>query len=324
MKNSTKRKIQIVGASMMCIFSIFVTVTSVLAWFSTNKSANAGHGSFNIAKIDSAVTAITVHDFYGTTADESEFGFNPTPNHTITWDEHNGSDSGSFEMGAYSLTDPHHPVMFLFEVDGTNEIIKLKTDSPYLAKAIPANDYEVASYSTLATYEDDSIIKVLNDETHNNSVTYYRYHTRDSSFELEWMDLKQENNPLSSIVVSYYLLFEDDPTDSTGSCYTKTGSLMVDAGFGNKTAQTKTYMPVAASDLNDSNSASFVTFNANGEPVFNKTANLYQGATRGYSHIGIVIDYLPISLEYIYSFYLGHSFLNAGLGFVCDWSMEVQ
>ena len=51
--------------------------------------------------------------------------------------------------------------------------------------------------------------------------------------------------------------------------------------------------------------------------------NLYQGSTSGYTHLGIVIDYLPDSLEYIYSFYLGHTFLNAGLGFDCDWSMEI-
>ena len=322
-KQSTKRKITIVSASLMCLFSVFATVTSVLAWFSTNKSANANHGTFNIAKVDSAVTAISVHDFYGTTSDESEFGFNPTANHTITLGQESGSDSGEFEMGAYSLTDPHHPVLFLFAVDGGNEVIKLKTNSPYLAQAIPTEDYTVATYSALSTYEDGAIIKVTSDERNGNTRTYYEYHASDSSFELKWLDLKQEHNPLSSIIVSYYLLFEDDPTDNTGSYKTKTGALMVSNGLGGQTSQTKTYVPVAANALNNSNSASFVTFNANGEPTFSKTANLYQGSTKGYTHVGIVIDYLPVSLEYIYSFYLGHAYLNAGLSFDCDWSMEI-
>lgn len=323
MKKTTVRKIQIGCATAMCVFSVFVAATGVLAWFSTNKGANADHGTFNIAKVDSAVTAITVHNFYGMTEDESEFGFDPTPNHTIDLSEESGSDSGEFAMGAYSLTDPHHPVLFLFAVDGTNEVIKLKTESPYLAQAIPTEDYTVATYSALSTYEDGAIIKVTSDENNGNTRTYYEYHASDSSFELKWLDLKQEHNPLSSIVVSYYLLFEDDPTDNAGTYRTKTGDL-VSSGFGgNTTTTTRTYMPVAANDLNDSNSASFVSFNANGEPTFNKTANLFQGSTRGYSHVGIVIDYLPVSLEYIYSFYLGHVYLNAGLGFDCDWSMEV-
>ena len=324
LKQETSRKIKIGAASAMCVFSVLVTVTGVLAWFSTNKGVNADHGSFNIAKVDSAVTAITVHDFYGLTADGSEFGFNPTPNHTIDLTNESGSDSGTFAMGGYSLTDPHHPVLFLFAVDGTNEVIKLKTESPYLAQAIPTEDYEVATYSALSTYEDGAIVKVTADENNYSTTTYYQYHASDSSFELTWLDLKQEHNPLSSIVVSYYLLFEDDPTDNTGTHQTKTGELMIPNGFGGgSTAQTKTYTPVAASDLNNTNSSSFVSFDANGNPVFNRTANLYQGSTSGYTHLGIVIDYLPASLEYIYSFYLGHVFLNAGLGFDCDWSMEI-
>ena len=112
MKQTTKRKLTIISASLMCVFTACVAATSVLAWFSTNKNVNADRGHFSIAKVDSAVTAITVHDFYGSTQDESEFGFNPTPNHTITWDDHDGSDSGEFVMGSYSLNDPHHPVMF--------------------------------------------------------------------------------------------------------------------------------------------------------------------------------------------------------------------
>ena len=60
-----------------------------------------------------------------------------------------------------------------------------------------------------------------------------------------------------------------------------------------------------------------------GEPVFTSSINLFQGSTRGYTHLGIIIDYNIDSLEYLYAFFLGHRFLNAGLGFICDWSMEV-
>ena len=251
----------------MCVFTAFVAATSVLAWFSTNKNVNA------------------VHDFYGLTSDESEFGFNPTANHTITWDEHNGSDSGEFTMGSYSLNDPHHPVMFLFAVDGSNERITLKTDSTYLAQIEPSFTETVATYSALSTYAEGTMIEVTADETRYGCKSVYKY--TNSTFELQRVDLLQTNNPLSSIIDSHYVLFEDDPRD------------------------------------NNSNRASFVSFNAEGEPVFANSVDLFQGSTRGYSHLGIIIDYYVESLEYLYSFFLGHVFLNAGLGFDCDWSMEI-
>jgi len=301
---------------MMCVFTACVTATSVLAWFSTNKNVNADHGSFNIAKVDSAVTAITVHDFYGLTSDESEFGFNPTANHTITWDEHNGSDSGEFTMGSYSLNDPHHPVMFLFAVDGSNERITLKTDSTYLAKIEPAFTETVATYSALSTYAEGTMVEVTADETRYGCKSVYKY--TNSEFELQWVDLLQINNPLSSIIDTHYVLFEDDPRDNQGTCRTKSGSLVLDDVSTNRT-----YMPIQSSQLGDNNRASFVSFNAQGEPVFANSVDLFQGSTRGYSHLGIVIDYYVESLEYLYSFFLGHVFLNAGLGFICDWNMEV-
>ena len=71
LKQTTKRKLTIISASLMCVFTACVAATSVLAWFSTNKNVNADRGHFSIAKVDSAFTAITVHDFYGSTQDGS-------------------------------------------------------------------------------------------------------------------------------------------------------------------------------------------------------------------------------------------------------------
>ena len=316
LKQTTKRKLTIISASLMCVFTACVAATSVLAWFSTNKNVNADRGHFSIAKVDSAVTAITVHDFYGSTQDGNEFGFNPTANHTITWDDHDGSDSGEFIMGSYSLNDPHHPVMFLFEVDGSNERITLKTDSTYLAKIEPAFTESVATYSALSTYAEGTMVEVAADETRHGCKSVYRYNG--SEFELQWVDLLQDNNPLSSIINTHYVLFEDDPTDNQGNTKTKTGNLILD-----DVSQSRTYVPVQTSQLTNEKRASFVSFDNQGEPVFTSSINLFQGSTRGYTHLGIIIDYNIDSLEYLYAFFLGHRFLNAGLGFICDWSMEV-
>ena len=297
LKQTTKRKLTIISASLMCVFTACVAATSVLAWFSTNKNVNADRGHFSIAKVDSAVTAITVHDFYGSTQDGSEFGFNPTANHTITWDDHDGSDSGEFIMGSY------------------------KTDSTYLAKIEPDFTESVATYSALSTYAEGTMVEVAADETRHGCKSVYKYNG--SEFELQWVDLLQDNNPLSSIINTHYVLFEDDPTDNQGNTKTKTGNLILDDVSQSDVSQSRTYVPVQTSQLTNEKRASFVSFDNQGEPVFTSSINLFQGSTRGYTHLGIIIDYNIDSLEYLYAFFLGHRFLNAGLGFICDWSMEV-
>lgn len=311
---------KIVAATSVTIFTLAATFSASMAWFATIQKQSYDADNFPVRKIESSISAITVHDFYGMTQDESEFGFNPTPHHTITWDDHAGTDTTGFTMGKYSLDDPHHPVLFLFTLNGGPETIKFVTESTYLANNEPEHTVTVATYSALQTYEEGTIIKVEADEKHNGVPTKYQY--TNSEFELKWIELSAEDNPLSSVVMTHYFLFTDDPTDSTGNNQVKTGNLLVDDGTGNKVSQSETYVPFTSSSFASTNRATFVSFDNNWEPTFHDTIKLYDGNTSGYTHLGIVLDYYADSLEYISYYFLGHNLLNDGLGFICDWALE--
>ena len=320
MKKANRKTLKLVAATSMAIFTLLATFSASYAWFTSILKKDANADSFPVRKTESSISSISVHDFYGLTADESEFGFNPTPNHTITWSGHSGEDTVGFAMGKYSLDNPHHPVLFIFAVHGGVENLKLSTTSTYIAKNEPAHTVTVDTYANLGTYADGTIVKVLADETHAGIPT--KYQCNSSEFELVWMELCSDNNPLSSVVMTHYFLFTDDPRDSTGTNQVKTGNLMVDDGTGNVTSQSKTYVPFASSSFTSANQASFVTFDNNWQPTFHDTISLFEGNTTGYTHLGIVLDYFPDSLEYISYYFLGHNLLNEGLGFVCDWEME--
>ena len=310
---------------MTIIFSLAATFTGSIAWFNTAKSQSIKANEFAIVKTESAVSGISVHNFYGLTPDGSEFGFNPTPDHSIVWDDHEGTDTTGFTMRPYTAAEPHHPVLFLFKVSGGSETIRLKTNSSYLANNEPESTVEVATYSALGTYPNGTIVKVLADETHNNVSTKYEY-VVDSNphFEMKWIQLVADNNPLSSIVMTHYFLFNDEHLLDNNSSTIKTGNIMVEDNEGNKTQEEVDYIPFASSSFTSSNQSNFVTFN-NSVPVFSDSIDLYSGNTFGYTHIGIVLDYYAESLEYIYSYFLGHTVLqhNNGLTFKCDWEMEL-
>ena len=319
MKRISKTTLKIAAATSVTIFSLAATFSASMAGFATLQKQSYDANSLPIRKTESSISGISVHEFYGLTADKSEFGFNPTAHHTITWNSHSGSDTTGFTMGKYSTDDANHPVLFIFALNGGPETIKFATDSIYLAHREPESSVTVATYADLQTYAEGTIIKVESDENHHNVATKYEY--TNSTFELKWIELTAENNPLSSAIMTHYFLFADDPTDSTGNCQIKTGNLMVDDGEGNKVSQSKTYLPITSSSFTSANQASFVTFNSNWEPSFTDSISVYDGNTTGYTHLGIVLDYYPDSLEYISSYFLGHPLLNSGLGFVCDWTL---
>lgn len=320
MKKVKRTTIKIAAVTSMTIFTLLATFTASYAWFKSILNQDLDSNTFPIVKTESSITSISVHDFYGMTADESEFGFNPTANHTITWSDHEGTDTAGFVMDKYSLYDPHHPVLFLFKLNGGAEDLRFTTESTYLANDEPEHTVTVATYADLGTYEEGTVIKVTADENNRGVTSKYQY--TNGEFELKWIELSADSNPLSSAVMTHYFLFTDDPRDSDGSNQIKTGNLMVDDGEGNKVSQSKTYVPLASSSFTSSNMSSFVSFNSNWEPSFNKTMTLYQGDTTGHAYLGIVLDYYSDSLEYISYYFLGHNLLNDGLGFLCDSTLE--
>lgn len=122
---------KIAAATSVVIFTLLVSFVGIYAWFSTVKNIDNTTNSFKVEQLNGAVTGFTVHEYYGVTSDGSTWGFNPTPKKTVRLDQPAGE--GTLTMGSYSLDNPDHPALILFEVNGSYETIIAKTDSVYLA-----------------------------------------------------------------------------------------------------------------------------------------------------------------------------------------------
>ena len=317
-KNTLRRSLaKIAMHTMVAIFSLASVFAGTYAWFSLNDNASVTGATIKIVDPSTAVVSISVHEFYGATENDVTWGFNPVANHTATIDPENntGSESAPFSMGSYTLEDPHHPVLYLLETNGNNELIKLKTNYCYLAKSEPAASVTVNTYSALTTYAENTIVKVVADERHGGASTVYKY--VGGSFEMQWIALHSgTDNPLSSIIQMHSFIFNYDPTTTN----TVTGNLMI-----NGAATQKTYIPITKSSCLSTytnNMSSFVSLNG-GTPVFSNETTVYDGQTYANGYLGIVYDYYPELVEELYSYFLGNTLLNTALGFSCDWSMEI-
>lgn len=324
-KFKRKNLIRITVLTSLSIFSLFAVFSGTIAWFNCQRAFSADQDNFAIDRLDGGVAAISVYNFLGSTSDGEAYGFDPTPDHSIVWTDQSGTDSTGFEMGMFSLTDPHHPVLFLMTLSSSHAVVRLKTDYPYLAKTKPGVSPTV--YPTFSAYlsaggKSSGYYEITSDERQNayysdqgSSVkvaTQYHYDAVSGESTLEWVDLGQFHNPLSSIIECHYVLFAGDPSAS---------SVTGDLTKGGVTSEQE-YFAIQKSDV-ESNEASFVEFDASGNPVYQSDTTIFDDDASGYTHLGVIIDYSVESLEYIYSYFLGHSFLNEGLGFKCDFRMEI-
>ena len=326
-KESTRKSLRIISATAMCVFSFMSIIIGSAAWFLANKNVNSSGDDFNVKRVNTAVQSIYVHKYYGTLGDDEHndkrFCFKPTADSSIEFIEgqQTYSTSISFTMETFKLLDPNHPVLFVFKVNGGNETIRFITEYPYIAKAKESYSQSVAHYSNLSSITTDGVkIRVEEDENEGNAETIYQCHHpsgESATYELIWMDLKQNGNPLSSAVKTSYVL-KNDVTYS-GNAQTSISTDTIEYN-GNP----EYYIPVATSSLTERDDGSFVTF-PNGNLSYSKTATAFEGSTQGYTYLYVVLDYNPASLEYFYYHFLGRSELETigGVGFSCDWDLEV-
>ena len=317
-KNTRHRSLaKIAMHTMVAIFSLASMFAGTYAWFALSDTSTISGATIKIGDVSTAVVNISIHEFYGESEDGATWGFNTSSNHSVTIDPENysGNESATLEMGNYTLDDPHHPVLYLFETNGNSELIKLTTEFCYLAKTEPASTVSVPTYSSLSSYADNTLIKVEADETRGGASTVYKY--VDNMYVMQWIDLQNNSrNPLSSIIQMHSFVFDYNPATTN----TVTGNLVV-----NGSPTQKTYIPFVKNtclSTYTSNMSSFATIR-NGTPTFSNEATVYSGETYENGYIGIVFDYYPELIEDIYSYFLGNTYLNNGLGFTCDWNMEI-
>ena len=331
MTKTGKRNLKLVSATAMCLFSLASAFVGTYAWFESVFTNNQEADDFEVKPIDTSVKKIYFFSYYGEDSldpdTSTHFGFNPTPYCTLDF-RSDGTvqpiGSPTIDLGTYSLDDPNHPVLILFEVEGQTESITLKTDYSFLCEEEPTSTVTVASYSALGTYADGTIIQVTADEQHNGLKTKYEYvipAEGDPYFDMVWCELTQDKNPLSSVIESHSFTFAEDPSDVERLTNL---DLYIDDGYGHKSVQSRDCISITKSEMTDANRASFASFTSNGNfEGFEKEVIFFEGDISEVKYVGPVINYLPSALEYISYFYLGHEYLSDGLEFKCDWKTEV-
>lgn len=202
MKKLNKKALKLISATSMAIFTLFATFSSAYAWFISIRNQNADNDQFYVKRLDTPVTTISIHDFYGETKNGSSFTFNPVGVNVFE----NGevvNNAPAVELNEYSLENPNHPVLILFkseEMNGLETQINLITDYAFLG----ANDDYIAAKTK--TYADLSSLAKTNDK-------YYQVTSDESqagTLNKKIVLYKYTNGALSCVTYSTYAALESN------------------------------------------------------------------------------------------------------------------
>ena len=356
MKKVGNKNLKIIAATSMAIFSLLTTFTAAFAWFTAIRDEQTESDNFTVTNKNTSITQIELYRYLGETdvvGGTKYFGFETTPYSTINVSGQTATikagDPDSIQLDMFTLDDPHHPIFMLFKLNGGfKEKISAKTSYPFIAQAKPGGNLDashiVASYKTstnansleskLAGASDGEIFEVTNDENQNGTyldyednehsiTTRYSFNEAENKFDLIWVDLAMHNNPLSSAICTYYFELNDRIAPSTKNLY-----LYTDGERDNSTTSRSCIAIDQSECVSDStedgyNMSSFAQFTGDNLSKFEQEIDFYNGDVTGLGYIGIVLDYNPDALQYLFTYYLGNEYLNEGLTFQCDWETEI-
>ena len=211
----------------MAVFSLLATMTSAYAWFESIRNQDTDNENFYINRLDSPVTSISIHDFYGETDDEGakSFAFDPV-GISVYSDGTFNNGAPVVELNKYILEKPNHPVLILFkneEVSGLESQINLKTEFAYLGSG---ENFLAGKTNTKA--ELDALGKVTNgyyrvvtDESHSNSTYLYQYNgsSLQSRSYASYAALDVAENRISSNNNKYFLVVDDEDHGDVATIY---------------------------------------------------------------------------------------------------------
>ena len=310
--------LKIMAATSVILFSLLTCFAGVYAWFTSIRNVSNSSEHFKVEVVGTAVQTITFHEYQGTT-DDGYYSFNPTASGSVTLEggEVDDDDYEGIELGEYSLEDPNHPLLMMFEVSGGTQLIEFSTDFAYLAQDnISSLKATVATLAALNSYDKNTLsngdyLKVTADEGHGGVTTIYKYVAATTSYDMAWIDLKVNGNPLSSVVQFHYFEFEGASIDAI-----KQNKYIDEVSTSG--------INIATSSFTNSNKSGFANFTDEDTFTYSKKINVYDGDVRGINYVGIVINYNSLALQYIFSKYLGSDVLaHGGLTFNCDWTTRV-
>ena len=328
-KLTRKGNLKIAAATSLIMFSLLACFSGAYAWFVANTNVNNSSSNFQVDRLNTTVQGITFHEYYGTTIEtdgKTYYSFNPTPSGSVTFSGETPSETGAgIDLGEFSLENPNHPLLMMFNVSGFRQRIDFKTDYSFVAED---NNYSlkatVATFAALEAYNkntlsDGDYLKVTTDEDHGSVSTIYEYKSATKSYDMVWIDLNSGINPLSSVVQFHSFEF-------TGTIQSNTHTydvIEINQQGNPVTVEDVAGITIDTDAFTSTNKSQFVNFSNDDSYTFNKEVCVYEGTVSNYTYVGIVINYNSSAIEYICSKYLGNLILNDGLNFKCDWVTRV-
>ena len=195
-KKINRRFIKLISATLMAIFSLLVSFTGAYAWFSSVRQIGNTGDDFVVVG-NASVRNIYIVPFLGEAYNEETGEYDyyafDLANRTTAYDGEYNNSAASIMLNQYSLENPNHPILMLFEVDGISATIGFRTEYCFLGNN---RDYILdAKLQTKALLNGYSKIagkyyEVIQDEsidanTKPSSLYYYYYNEDTSSYVLE-------------------------------------------------------------------------------------------------------------------------------------------
>ena len=340
MKKAGNKNLKIIAATSMAIFSLLTTFSAAFAWFTAMRHREKEVDNFTVTKTSSLIDEIYFYKYIGTSTEETDaeskkhtyYGFDPTPigSLDVSGNVVDGT-APTISLGTYSLSDPHHLLMMVFKINKAVGAIKASTDYSFLANdSIASPTQTLADYATLtgvnkAALSGGEVYQITTDENHGGVMTQYRFDAEKNDWEMIYVTLKQQDNPLSSVIKANVFTFNELPNASNHSLYLYSNSVALPNNYN--TQEMRDTNPTSTScialdtaDFKDSESKSFVDITNGNVTGFEKEIELFSSnQVEDFNYVAIVLDYHATSIEYICYHYLGHRYLNDGLQFKCDW-----
>lgn len=284
-----RKVLKIASATLVCVFSLFVTFASTFAWFASVRSNNNNNVAIEVTNENRIFKSFSLYEMIPNTDTEgniipitsttNEYHFSKTPLGTITYDYDNDEcittgDLG-INIGTYSLLDQFHPVLGIFE---------------FYPEA--SNPTEVNPVAVYAHTDMGFVGETVVDET-----------TGEISYPNE---LQDEGNPLSSIIQFTTFGINDLTEISTRD----------DFEIRKNT------------DLANATVSSFVEFNDTyTEATMNNNPVLFKQTSGSVRYAVCLFNFNATALEYIYATYLGNDVVEGGedniVGYTCDFTFRV-
>ena len=304
-KAGIKSPLKILAATSVTIFSLLSVFTSTAAWFDSQRNLKNGGDNFEVQSLNGRLSSITFHHLTSkvrdnTTGDARSFTFDQNPVGTITydWDANTASyvpttqGDTSITLDTYDPLDREKPLLLMFHLDqaaGPSIHIDGMTNAPGFLGERDELDRAKPQYK-------------LNDEGTIIKTETRTVDDRQVDINFYWM---------SSVVQFYNIVF---PNDTLSYTYGLTQAYSTEQGIP--------YL--------EKNSQRFVSVNnLSEESSFSSRTTLFSSKNgQTIKNIGVVIDYFPDAIEFIYSTFLGDPILedtyDGFLHFLCDWSMEIS